>query len=387
MKRAFLFLLLTACLFASCIQDEAPNAEADILSCSIEGAEFFRQPIITNDSVTVFVPFGTDLSNVALSFELTPGATVNPENGSKIQLDNNNIAHYTVTSEDRKWTKTYSVKMVVNSPLTEMLTDFHFEGLELKNQGGVDYQIIKEIDENGSTLLEWGSGNLGYTMAARADGITDPTQYPTVSSTDGYQGRCVVLTTRVPQAKEIASMAPIAAGNLFTGSFGSISLSQPALSTHFGEGFIATKVPLSLEGYYKFKKGTGKFTVTKPQPGTDYNTFHDAWDIYGVLYEYSHDTPYLDGYNILSDKSIVAIARLPRAQRIDDKSEWTHFFMEFQTQNGKTIDKTRLKQGAYNLAIVMSSSEEGAYFNGAEGSTLYVDEVKLNCEEEKEDNQ
>lgn len=383
MKRTFLFLLLTVSLFASCIQDEAPNAEADIVSCSLQGADFFRQPVIGNDSVTIFVPFGTDLNNLTLSFELTPGATISPESGSRLRLDDNNIAQYTVTSEDRKWNKVYKVKVLVNSPLTDMLTEFHFEGVELKKQGTTDYQVIKELDSNGSTLLEWGSGNQGYTMAAQADGINDPTKFPTVSSSQGYQGKCVVLTTCAPKAEQIARLAPIAAGNLFIGNFGTINLAQPALSTHFGEGFIATKVPISLEGYYKFKKGS-KFTVTNPQAGTDYNTFHDAWDVYGVLYEYSHDKPYLDGYNILTDASIVAIARLPRSERMEDKSEWTHFFMEFQLQNGKTIDKTRLKQGAYNLAIVMSSSEEGAYFNGAEGSTLQVDEVKLNCEEEED---
>ena len=44
---------------------------------------------------------------------------------------------------------------------------------------------------------------------------------------------------------------------------------------------------------------------------------------------------------------------------------------------GKFIDKEKLKDGKYNVAIVFTSSLEGAYFNGAIGSTLLIDEVEL----------
>ena len=38
----------------------------------------------------------------------------------------------------------------------------------------------------------------------------------------------------------------------------------------------------------------------------------------------------------------------------------------------------QLKAGNYNLAIVFSSSIRGDHFEGAPGSTLYIDEVLLN---------
>ena len=46
---------LLTCLFLSimgmsCIQDEAPNAEADILTCTVPADILRRDPIITNDS-------------------------------------------------------------------------------------------------------------------------------------------------------------------------------------------------------------------------------------------------------------------------------------------------------------------------------------------------
>ena len=46
-------------------------------------------------------------------------------------------------------------------------------------------------------------------------------------------------------------------------------------------------------------------------------------------------------------------------------------------QNGKAIDADKLRTGGYKLAVVFSSSVEGAKFNGAIGSILCVDEVKL----------
>ena len=49
---------LLTCLFLSimgmsCIQDEAPNAEADILTCTVPADILRRDPIITNDKITL----------------------------------------------------------------------------------------------------------------------------------------------------------------------------------------------------------------------------------------------------------------------------------------------------------------------------------------------
>ena len=40
----------------------------------------------------------------------------------------------------------------------------------------------------------------------------------------------------------------------------------------------------------------------------------------------------------------------------------------------------KLKAGGYSLAIVCSSSTNGAEFMGAVGSTLWVDKFKIICE-------
>ena len=45
--------------------------------------------------------------------------------------------------------------------------------------------------------------------------------------------------------------------------------------------------------------------------------------------------------------------------------------------NGKEFSLERMADRGYAIAVVMTSSREGAYFKGAVGSTLYVDEIKI----------
>lgn len=50
-KHVIIYLLLVI-VTSSCIRDEAPNAEADILSCRLPGITMTTSPIINNNSVT-----------------------------------------------------------------------------------------------------------------------------------------------------------------------------------------------------------------------------------------------------------------------------------------------------------------------------------------------
>ena len=103
---------LIACFFlgfimVSCIQDEAPNAEADIETCTVPGDVLNRDPIIGNDQITLPLKKGANISKLAPEFTLTPGATINPESG--VVRDFSTPQKYVVTSEDGKWKKEYEV--------------------------------------------------------------------------------------------------------------------------------------------------------------------------------------------------------------------------------------------------------------------------------------
>ena len=102
--------------------------------------------------------------------------------------------------------------------------------------------------------------------------------------------------------------------------------------------------------------------------------------IYAVLY-INHDeqgNPYtLYGDNVLSSENIVLMARVPNVERTDG---WTYFELEFEPRNGKEIDLDLLNNFGYSLAVVFTSSIDGAYFQGAENSTLLIDQVRIVCE-------
>lgn len=111
--------------------------------------------------------------------------------------------------------------------------------------------------------MEWASGNAGYAMTGVAKTADD---YPTFQITDGKAGKCLSLVTRSTGFfGQIAGM-PIAAGNLFIGSFDvSNAMSNPLKATKFGLPF--RHVPTYLAGYYKYKAGDQFTEGGKPVMG------------------------------------------------------------------------------------------------------------------------
>ena len=118
---------------------------------------------------------------------------------------------------------------------------------------------------------------------------------------------------------------------------------------------------------------------------------HDSADIYAVVYEIATKTERaegkafeaLDGSNVLTSDRIVLMARIDKPIEFEgdlsdlDDAEWNFFSEEFKPMNGKEFSAERLADDGYAIAVVMTSSRQGAYFKGAKNSTLYVDEIKL----------
>ena len=213
--------------------------------------------------------------------------------------------------------------------------------------------------------MDWASGNPGFALT---DMKAPRDTFPTLSFDKGYKGHCVRLVTRSTGNFGSDLKMPIAAGNLFMGTFDIISAITNALkATKFGMPF--EYVPTYLTGYYKYKAGPDFSESGKIVPGKK-----DMFDIYAIFYETTDDVKMLDGTNKFSHPNLISVARIEDAKETD---EWTQFYLPFNMRPGKTIDRDKLKAGKYNVAIVFSSSIEGDLFNGAVGSTLYIDEVEL----------
>jgi hypothetical protein len=354
-----LAILSLLALFPSCIQDEPLNAEADILKCHIHDSIMKADPQISNDKITILTKKSTDVTKLAPEFDLTPGATITPASGTVRDFTTSQI--YTVLSQDRKWSKDYSVAF----NMFELPVEYNFEHAKLVTQGKKSYYEVYEF-LNGSELNIWASGNPAFSTLA-ADRPAN--EYPTAISDNGKEGKGLRLQTL--STGDLGAMVnmPIAAGNLFLGTFNSIiAMQKPLEATQFG--LPIESEPTHLEGYYKFTSGkvftdgSGKVVPNKT----------DIADIYAVFYESTPAQPTLDGANILTSSTIISIARI---ENPGEPSEYTFFSIPFKVKPGKIVDADKLKNNRYNLAVVFSSSREGAYFSGSVGSTLYVDQVKV----------
>lgn len=204
-----------------------------------------------------------------------------------------------------------------------------------------------------------------------------PTDYPTVQVEGGFNKKCVKLETKNTGSFGAMVKMYIAAGNLFIGNFDvskALAGQEGALkATTFGFQFY--KHPKTLKGYYKYKAGPVYTENGQPQSG-----LKDRFDIYAIMYEADDNSFMLDGTNAKTSDKLVYLAQI-KADEALETDQWTEFSLPFERQNNKSIDEQKLQNGKYKLGIIFSSSVEGDHFKGAVGSTLYIDEVELVCEE------
>ena len=373
--------LLIACAATSCIQDEALNVEAAIDGC--EGENILLTNINHNSKeIEVYLP-DIDLTKQELIFTLPIGAEIKIADANEndvqpaFQKDSTWLCYcnfnqekqrrLTVTSEDGANGVDYILR--INTMNLSDYTKYSFE--ELKQTS--PYHILYLTTESG--IMQWASGNPGFEISGMANDAAD---YPTVQAADGVNGKCVKLTTRDTGNFGKPIGMPIAAGNLFIGSFDvQNAVQHPLEATNFG--FPFNKKPLKMTGYYKYKAGE-TFTDEDKNPVAGKM---DMGDIYAALYEAPTSDYSLDGDLFPLDgpmkDHIVSLARIGKDDNpnMTETDEWTRFELDFQLQNGKQINEADLKEGKYKLAVVFTSSIEGAYFRGAIGSELCIDEVEI----------
>ena len=367
-------------LMSSCFKEEPLNAECDIEKAWVHVSNvdaYFYSPtdslievISTEDKIVFNMRDGADITALAPQFVITDGATITPASGTVHDFSNGPVT-YTVTSQDGNWSRKYTVECNRVSHYTTAVWNFDFEHFELDPSNESSYYIWHNTLPDGNLGNDWASGNAGFKLSMK---FALPNEYPTSVLEDSYDGHGVQLVTRSTGALGQMSKKPIAAGNMFLGRFNvTKALTKTMEATEFGIPF--TQKPLRLSGYYQYSPST-PFIDKNFQ---EYPDRIDAGDIYSVLY-INHDRNgnpvVLYGDNVLSSDLIVAVARVASVN--ETNGEWVHFDIEYEYR--KDIDEELLKERGYNLTIVFSSSIEGATFEGAIGSTLKVDKVRLTCE-------
>lgn len=370
--------MLLCMALSSCFKDEPLNTECDIEEAYIHAADpaaMFFQPsdslidvLSSENTVTFNVRKETDLTALAPQFRITPGATVVPESGSVHDFSAGPVV-YTVTSEDGEWHRDYLVSVAIKTRIVNEEETFSFEHYALEASQS-KYYVWTEDEADGHNLDMWCTGNPGFKLSK---GSARPAEYPTTPTDDGYEGHGVKLTTCDTGLFGKLAKKPIAAGNLFIGRFDVDQAMKDAMkATMFGQP-VAQK-PVRFSGWYKYQAGT---TVTDMNKNVVSGAV-DRGNIYAVFYKNTDaegNAIVLQGDNVKTSSQVVAIADLGL---ISDTPEWTHFDIEFTFQ--QDVDPTLLENYGYSAAIVCTSSNEGATFQGAVGSTLIIDELKLTWE-------
>lgn len=380
---------ITVPLLASCFGDDPANAECDIETVTVHtgnAALFF--PIPSDSMKTVasstrdIVFYYRDMSDssatqqewqrklldgLAPQLTVTKGATVTPASGTVQDFSGGRRVAYHVVSEDGKWSRDYTIHFEVD-PNTADTISFDFEDARLYIDGtGKEKPYYAWYESN--PRLTWATANGGYALARSS--LKDPYQFPTAPLAEGVSGKGIRLTTCDTGQFGVMVSRRLAAGNLFLGVLDeNLLLTKTLQSTRMGVPF--PRKPVRFTGYYRFHPGElFQHTDGSKEPGRQ-----DLAAIYAVFYRNHSEAGepiVLFGDNVMTSPDIVALARL-REVKVTD--QWTPFSLDFNYE-GVEIDPDIMAKRGYSLTVVFSSSADGAFYEGAPGSVLDIDEVKI----------
>lgn len=352
MKFKILFSFIVALyIFSSCIKDEPLNKEADIESFSLPDSILINS-IITDNRVTLILKNSDANRRLAPQITITPGATITPASGEIVDFTNDVI--YTVVSEDKQYTKKYTVSVGSSLSLKFDFEDWFMQGALWKYPALVDDM--------------WSSANQGI-MTAKLGNVD---LYPTRPTTDCISGKyAALLETQRGGTFLVAGYVPVFSGSLFRGAF-KLNMASPPQSALFGQ--IHPKesgIPMRMTGYYKYAPGDTLIN----RDGIVRNKI-DEFSIYAVIYKVTKGNEglneYLNGENILTSDKTIAKAIL---EDRSPKDKFTRFDLPFIYTEDMDYDLYN-----YKLAIVFASSKNGDFYEGAVGSTLIVDNVEVICD-------
>lgn len=368
--------------FAGKKMEKDLSSEALITEFNFNDEEIYDVVIYQENKLIVFYsPEGKENLKMTPTITVSAGATISPASGTEQNFANDVI--YTVTSEDGINSVKYSVKrgninrldfedwVTINSNTSG--SDEHFQ-LPQGTWGSTNDGIMSANDMLGSALEGLGLSRF---------------EYPVQPSGDAFEGEKSVLIKTIdmlilaPQPDgsvmdfnaALGGLIPYnTAGSLFLGEFHT-DMNDMLASTKFGVPYA--EKPVKFVGNYKYSPGEfyreGRDTVEKSDEFAIYALLYEAVDEAGnevTLIGGSIDPEKNEKFNIDHSPYVVLRADLPYD---GPKTEWTSFEIPFVEMNGKAYNPNK----TYKLTIVCTSSKDGAHYNGAPGSTLFIDDLGI----------
>lgn len=361
-KKTILSLGLIISLLTSCIKDEPLYREADLEEISIEGDGFLDRSISEDNRIELFMSEQADLTKIVPILTLSPYATSSPASGEAIDLSYGKEQIYTITSQDGKYQKKYSVK------IGQVKTKYDFEEWEMAGSGKFPYPILKDAG--------WSNANSGVVMALVIGALKEFERFPTKDTTLCVTGNYAASLQTIKGGKIIGKTYSIFAGNLLRGDF-SANMANPLKSLKLGRNHpLEIGKPVSFKGFYKYTPGKVMIDAAgKEIPGCT-----DQMSMYAALFKVNRgtapDVGFLDGESILTSDQVVARAEWDPANEKMTEQQAINGFTEFSIPF-KYTEELDYELYDYRLTIVCTSSKDGNLYQGAVGSTLIVDDLEI----------
>jgi len=419
MRIFHLLPLAAVCALASCISEEPMNTECDIEQVMVHlddpsgmfyhDYDTLQTVSSTEDSIRFLVRSYARPGKMPLSLRVTDravpylvaedGSETPHRNGALVDFSGGKSVKVRVVSEDRHWSRLYSISMVNDVPSEgDMLLDFNNYALDASGK----YYVWTVTDKNalnglfGASDPTWKNGNPGYRLSASS---AKPMDYPSVPVVGGGPdgSACLKLETKSTGAFGNMVNMRMAAGSMFVGEFDVANALKDALkATRFGRPF--KHKPVRFSCWLKFEAGESPY---QDRQGKPVEGVVDEPDAYIVVYrnqdEEGHEVQ-LDGNDVLTSPHIVGVARLPHHYKNPDATlpyngggdlesgdpihgvtgEWREYVMDVQYH--KEVDPEILANNGYSMVIGFACSWQGAYFRGSLGTRMYVDNVRVVCE-------
>ena len=403
MKKTSIFAFVAVpLLLASCIAAEQDNTECDIEEVSLHldsPIDFFfheydtLQTVISTETDIVFtIRSYANIQSVPLSLRITEGASIYMISedgtetpflsGSSVDFSNEKVYHFRVVSEDKVWSRNYSISVVHDKP-SEGNLFIDYESYHLDASGKYYVWDAPEVFPDAT----WKNGNPGFKISKSS---AKPMDYPsTPAAGAGPDGSdCVKLETcDTGPFGRMANMR-LASGSMFNGIFDvGNALTAPLEATLMGSPY--THKPIQVRIWLRYEQGS----VFQDRDGKPVEGVVDEPDFYIVFYrneDAEGNKVQLNGGDILTNPNIVGLGRLPHHYNSDGSDqisndpihgvtdEWQEFTIPVVYRS--EIDATILENQGYSIAFGSASSWQGGYFAGAIGSKLYMDNLQLFCE-------
>ncbi len=402
MNKASIAVLAVPLLFAACIAAEKENTECDIESVSLHldsPTNFFyheydtMQAVISTETSVVFtirsyvdintVPTTLRVTNGAIVYLVAEDGTKTPFlNGSPVDFSDEAVRLFHVVSQDGAFSRDYKISIVHDKPSDGNLS-FDYESYHLDSSGKFYVWDGPDFFNDGT----WKNGNPGFKICKSS---ALPMDYPTTPAVGaGPDGsNCVKLETCDTGPFGRMVNMRLASGSMFNGIFDvSNALTNPLKATLLGSPF--THKPMQLRVWLRYERGS----VFQDRNGAVVNDVLDEPDVYVVFYRNEDalgNKIVLDGNDVLTNPNIVGLGRLPHHYNPDGSDQLsnnpihgvTDQWQEFTIPIVYTeeVDATILENKGYSINFGSASSWQGAFFIGAVGSKLYMDNMRLFCE-------